>query len=534
MTEGSDTNEHDYCKPGSFIHDLGAFIEPDHNDTSLPRTVQAPDASKPADLTQRHTQQGLTGSGSEPLASQSPLWLSDPHNIWPPFDEPANDSESSTAPYHFPSVHEDNQATLLASDSLFSHNPNTMSFTEPDPIVTDEQLNLFLLQSQRGSYPLGSSSGGPRMLDDWSSSHVSSTSILGDSHNPFTGRSTLPGNAIPNLMRPASLSEAPMSSSRLNPGPSCQTAGIVDANGLLCSPYTDHVDTRQKPRDEKTRISKPLTVEDLEHDNSRFAKVVKAFLSITDQNRRTVPEIARSVAEMFPDRYADLEGVKRMVNDVLQKHKAFWHPGRGSPYRLNLAEGRARREFPSSTKTSSKGNYSVAQNNRDRRLERRRRYVDVYDRTSITQQHDPGAFSENSWLPPSYRTADEFPFTGASSYRGTQFTSSPIQRPFLHEETQPPSFYGSAFPPHLDVSCINSDIPTSVQQPRLPPDRQSPRSELKEEVPLTAIDPRLLFLDTHEHFPVNSPLPCSNIDESAAPDPPWFSTDSVTHQGCQF
>ena len=39
-----------------------------------------------------------------------------------------------------------------------------------------------------------------------------------------------------------------------------------------------------------------------------------------------------------------------MVNDVLQKHKAFWHPGRGSPYQLNLLEGRARREFPSSSK----------------------------------------------------------------------------------------------------------------------------------------------------------------------------------------
>lgn len=39
-----------------------------------------------------------------------------------------------------------------------------------------------------------------------------------------------------------------------------------------------------------------------------------------------------------------------MVNDVLQKHKAFWHPGRGSPYQLNLMEGRARREFPSNNK----------------------------------------------------------------------------------------------------------------------------------------------------------------------------------------
>lgn len=41
-----------------------------------------------------------------------------------------------------------------------------------------------------------------------------------------------------------------------------------------------------------------------------------------------------------------------MVNDVLQKHKAFWHPGRGSPYHINLNEGRARREFPSNAKGS--------------------------------------------------------------------------------------------------------------------------------------------------------------------------------------
>lgn len=43
-----------------------------------------------------------------------------------------------------------------------------------------------------------------------------------------------------------------------------------------------------------------------------------------------------------------------MVNDVLQKHKAFWHAGRGSPYHLNWMEGRARREFPSHGKSQPK------------------------------------------------------------------------------------------------------------------------------------------------------------------------------------
>ena len=46
-----------------------------------------------------------------------------------------------------------------------------------------------------------------------------------------------------------------------------------------------------------------------------------------------------------------------MVNDVLQKHKAFWHPGRGSPYQLNLNEGRARREFPSSSRRLARNRY---------------------------------------------------------------------------------------------------------------------------------------------------------------------------------
>lgn len=44
---------------------------------------------------------------------------------------------------------------------------------------------------------------------------------------------------------------------------------------------------------------------------------------------------------------------QRMVNDVLQKHKAFYHNGRGSPYYLNLEEGRARKEFPSTRNARS-------------------------------------------------------------------------------------------------------------------------------------------------------------------------------------
>lgn len=46
--------------------------------------------------------------------------------------------------------------------------------------------------------------------------------------------------------------------------------------------------------------------------------------------------------------------MKRMVNDVLQKHRAFWHLGRGAPYHLDLSEGRARREFPSNNRYQRK------------------------------------------------------------------------------------------------------------------------------------------------------------------------------------
>lgn len=65
-------------------------------------------------------------------------------------------------------------------------------------------------------------------------------------------------------------------------------------------------DTR---KGEKTR-PKPVTMEELTHDNSRFAKVVKAFLSIHDEENRTVPEIAKKVGELYSGQYADFETVK--------------------------------------------------------------------------------------------------------------------------------------------------------------------------------------------------------------------------------
>lgn len=65
----------------------------------------------------------------------------------------------------------------------------------------------------------------------------------------------------------------------------------------------------RKPRVDR-RNAKPLTIEELAHDNSRFAKVVKAFLSIEEPESRTVPEIAKRVSEMYAGQYADFEGVK--------------------------------------------------------------------------------------------------------------------------------------------------------------------------------------------------------------------------------
>lgn len=76
-------------------------------------------------------------------------------------------------------------------------------------------------------------------------------------------------------------------------------------------PVAEH--STKKPRVDK-RNTRPLTVEDLLHDNSRFAKVVKAFLSIEDQENRTVPEIAKRVSEMYAGQYADFEGVKVRIS----------------------------------------------------------------------------------------------------------------------------------------------------------------------------------------------------------------------------
>ena len=58
------------------------------------------------------------------------------------------------------------------------------------------------------------------------------------------------------------------------------------------------------------RNSKPLQVEELLHDHSRFAKVVKAFLSIEVPEARTVPEISKRVDEMYAGQYSDFEAVK--------------------------------------------------------------------------------------------------------------------------------------------------------------------------------------------------------------------------------
>ena len=65
----------------------------------------------------------------------------------------------------------------------------------------------------------------------------------------------------------------------------------------------------KKSHAEKMR-TKPVTMEELAHDNSRFAKVVKAFLSIPEEENRTVPEIAKKVDELYSGQYADFETVK--------------------------------------------------------------------------------------------------------------------------------------------------------------------------------------------------------------------------------
>lgn len=70
---------------------------------------------------------------------------------------------------------------------------------------------------------------------------------------------------------------------------------------------------QKKAKLDKTRSSKPLTLEELVGEDSRFSKVVQAFCSIEEENKRTVPEIAKRVNEKFqliPKHYEDFEGVK--------------------------------------------------------------------------------------------------------------------------------------------------------------------------------------------------------------------------------
>lgn len=75
--------------------------------------------------------------------------------------------------------------------------------------------------------------------------------------------------------------------------------------------YEDHDNqSRKKSRPEKIRTAKPLSLNDLEHDDSRFAKVVRAFFAIEDEKERTVPEIAKAVDRLNPGRYPDFESVK--------------------------------------------------------------------------------------------------------------------------------------------------------------------------------------------------------------------------------
>ena len=97
-----------------------------------------------------------------------------------------------------------------------------------------------------------------------------------------------------------------------------------------------------------------------------------------------------------------------MVNDVLQKHKAFWHPGRGSPYQLNLAEGRARREFPSNAKGRSENVYNYVSRQPKRKHKRKETSrvnplpvsFDVNPRTQVINDttHDSKGFPSYSCI----------------------------------------------------------------------------------------------------------------------------------------
>lgn len=63
-------------------------------------------------------------------------------------------------------------------------------------------------------------------------------------------------------------------------------------------------------QDHRKPGAKPVTLKELAQDDSRFAKVVMAFMSISDEKRRTVSEIAKQVSALFPEKYGDFEYVK--------------------------------------------------------------------------------------------------------------------------------------------------------------------------------------------------------------------------------
>lgn len=118
---------------------------------------------------------------------------------------------------------------------------------------------------------------------------------------------------------PQAYSGHPLPPNNLPLLPSLNSLNLAEASGHIESQPPSAVQphahekaastSTRKPRIDR-RNSKPLTVEELAHDNSRFAKVVKAFLSIEEPESRTVPEIAKRVSEMYAGQYADFEGVK--------------------------------------------------------------------------------------------------------------------------------------------------------------------------------------------------------------------------------
>lgn len=60
---------------------------------------------------------------------------------------------------------------------------------------------------------------------------------------------------------------------------------------------------------ERIRMVKPLTWEELEHDESRLGRVARALVSVEDHANRTVDKIAKKFHEMYPDRYPDFKTV---------------------------------------------------------------------------------------------------------------------------------------------------------------------------------------------------------------------------------